>query len=93
MKGGDWKHMAAGDDEKPIKLDIDKVFETKKFRQKEPKDIEKIYNRNLEKAIEMAENLPDEFEHVTFEHELEKLIFFHVKNIINYKKYEGKQYV
>ncbi|MCF7792394.1 MAG: aminotransferase class V-fold PLP-dependent enzyme [Candidatus Cloacimonetes bacterium] len=93
MKAGDWKHMAAGDDEKPIELDIEKVFEAKKFKQKEPNDIEKIYKKNIRKAIEMAEILPDEFEKVKFEPELEELIFFHVKNIINYKKYEGKQYV
>ena len=92
IKSGDWKHLAA-DDEKPIDLDIDQVFNFKPFTQKEPDNIAEIYKENMEKARNLAEKLADDFEKVTFEPELEKLIFFHVKNIINYKKYEGKQYV
>ncbi len=93
IKNGDWKHMAAGDDKNPIELDIEIVFRTKKFKQIEQKDIKKIYDQNLHSAIEMAENLPNDFEQIQFEPELEELIFFSVKNIINYTKQEGKKYV
>lgn len=92
IKTGDWKHMAA-DGDKPINLDIEEAFKLRPFEQKEPENIAGIYKENLKKARNLAENLADDFEKVTFEPELEELIFFHVKNIINYKKYEGKKYV
>jgi len=93
IKSGDWKHIAAGEDEKPIALDMEQVFAASKFQPEPETEIGKIYKKILEKALEIAENLSDDFEQVTYEPELQKLIFFPVKNIINYKKCEGKQYV
>ncbi|HPR18874.1 MAG TPA: hypothetical protein PLD62_11575, partial [Candidatus Cloacimonadota bacterium] len=84
---------AAGEDEKPIALDMEQVFAASKFQPEPETEIGKIYKKILEKALEIAENLSDDFEQVTYEPELQKLIFFPVKNIINYKKCEGKQYV
>ena len=93
MKSGDWKHMATGVDEKPIDLDIENVFAAEKFKLIKTNDMDKMYKEIFQKALKIAENLPDEYETVSFEPELQKLIFFPVKNIINYTKQEGKKYV
>jgi hypothetical protein len=93
IKSGDWKHIAAEEDEIPIELNIDKAFGMHTFKIEQPQDICKIYQQNLQKARKIAEILPEEFDRVKFEPELEELIFFHVKNIVNYKKNEGYEYV
>lgn len=93
IKSGDWKHIAADFEEKPISLDMDSVFSAPIFELNKSEKIKKIYDDNIQAAKEMAAILADDFEQVVFEPELENLIFFYVKNIINYKKHEGKNYV
>ncbi|MCF7858689.1 MAG: aminotransferase class V-fold PLP-dependent enzyme [Candidatus Cloacimonetes bacterium] len=93
IKTGDWKHISDEIDDKPIELDIDKAYKIPKFKIEIAEDIPRNYQQNIDNAVKIAENLPFDFERVTFEPELGELIYFPVKNIINYKKNEGKHYV
>ena len=88
MKTGDWKHIPADEFEKPIELDIDLIYKTRRFKIKEEKNTKDIFKENIRKAYEIAQKLPDKFEKINFEPELKNLVYFPVKNIINYKKRE-----
>lgn len=93
VKTGDWKHMACKEDEKPLKLEIEQVLATEKFKLGKTKDLSKLYKKHIENAEQQAKQLSDEYETVDFEPELKNLVYFKVKNIKNYNRHEGRNYV
>lgn len=84
IKTGDWDHVKRVK-QKPIDLDIEKVYDAEKYKLSSPKNIKKIFLQVLEQAHQIADKLDSEFEYVQFEPELEDLIFFYANKVKNYK--------
>jgi len=84
IHSGEWAHLES-DGKSPIDLDIEKVFTEEKFRHSQPSGAEIMYKQALEFAEKMAENLPSEFPLVTFDKELDALMYFYVSKVKNYK--------
>jgi selenocysteine lyase/cysteine desulfurase len=86
IKTGEWRKI--GSQEKlPFVLDIYEAYSADKYVHSQPADYKEQYQKALDFAEKFVKDLPDEFEIVKFEPELEELIFFYVKNITNYTVY------
>jgi len=77
---GEWKHRKFRAP-MPLKLDIDAAFEYQPDHHQGPEDASGLYKQALDAAYSEADALPDEFELLSFEPELEALMFFYVNNM------------
>ena len=87
IRTGAWTHLEETL-KQPIRLDIEKAFQNSKLALQSNSDTTNYYNEALQAASEKAKSLPDEYEVIEFEEQLEKLIFFYVNKIKNYRKIE-----
>ena len=91
IKTGDWKHLN-DKTRKPLDLGIDNALNAEKFHQEQPVNYAELFSEAIRSANEIAKSLPDEFETVTFEPELEKLVYFYVTNVKNYRDIDEKYF-
>ncbi len=76
LRKGKWNHIEH-QMPKPIKLDIEAAYAGKLPVGKAPEDIQQVYASALKEAERLAGELPQEFELLSFEPELEALMFFY----------------
>jgi selenocysteine lyase/cysteine desulfurase len=84
IKTGDWSNKQAAE-KLPFSLDIEEAYSVEKYVHNQPQDYAARYQAALAEAEKIAQSLPDDFQILQFDPELEKLIYFHVNTMINYQ--------
>lgn len=81
IRNGEWTHHDCKE-RADINLDIERVFSPEKFVHSQPGNAEELYKTALEEAYRLAAELPDEFETMNFEAELDELMYFYVSRTV-----------
>ncbi len=84
IRNGEWEHKDRIN-KAPLNLDIENVFSKEKFIHTQPKGVESLYKKALEEANKIAESLSSDFPLVTFDKELDNLMYFYAHEVKNYK--------
>ena len=84
IKTGDWDNVNMIE-MTLIKLDIDAAYEDEKYTHTQPADYKEQYSKALAQAEAIAAKLDSQFDIVSYEDNLEKLIYFHANKVINYQ--------
>ncbi|MFO8145449.1 MAG: aminotransferase class V-fold PLP-dependent enzyme [Candidatus Syntrophosphaera sp.] len=80
IRTGEWNHIGY-DMPKPLELDLDAGFVPGKIEDEPAENPAKRYAEALLEAEKIAQTLPEEYELLSFEPELESLMNFHVHRI------------
>jgi len=83
IKTGEWSHQVF-EGKNPVSLDINKVFAEPEYQQTQPVNSQQMYQAAMEQAQILASSLADDFSTMTFEKELEDLMYFYVHQGKNY---------
>jgi len=83
IKTGEWSHQVF-EGKNPVSLDINKVFAEPEYQQTQPVYSQQMYQAAMEQAQTLASSLAIDFSTMTFEKELEDLMYFYVHQGKNY---------
>ncbi|MDY6915623.1 MAG: aminotransferase class V-fold PLP-dependent enzyme [Candidatus Cloacimonadota bacterium] len=85
IKTGDWKHI--NDNlENPLEFNIKEAINSSGAVAPKASDPNKTYVENLKNSEKLIKNFCEDDEFIQFDEELQELIYFYTKKVINYKR-------
>lgn len=82
IRNGEWSHQNSSG-EADITLDIDNVFNSDKFAHSQPSGPSELYRQALAEAEALAAELPSKYQTLTFDQQLNELMYFYVCSVKN----------